>query len=506
MSKQAAASALAEPAPVALSESEGSEGTEGAEETEHIAETEEPTEPDSDTVESEESAGSAGCEESEESEEAEESDEAIANEETEGAEDTVDGLCKSDQVAALAVLKDLVETVQDRSVSWLNGTLKVPAPATTLYVRDLGHIDFPYPPSERLTALYSAGEPASFGKGAETVFDENYRKGRALTTDKYSINLRPELALLDQIKAVLVNAGESQHSIVRAELYRVNVYGPGDFFKEHKDTPQSGQGHFGSLVFCLPTSFEGGTFVLRSPQGEEMKFDWGAKFAEGSHALAETAQEMSVVEYIAFASDLDHWIEPVVSGMRITVTFHLFREGKTSTDEVTRPIVERLINCAAVRAANELLRSKRLSGRNIAFPLVHRYSSSGKAVLKGGDASLFQMLKRLGVHPRVMWYYDRSLYDESDEYYYEQQGQNTNLRPAKWYLASDVESHLEYGIDESVYDGRNPPIEKLADPYEIAWARKPTNQQQTLTFVPYTGNEGASLTCYEGNICILTSW
>jgi hypothetical protein len=61
-------------------------------------------------------------------------------------------------------------------------------------------------------------------------------------------------------------------AIVRAQLYRVSVYGPGDFFKEHNDTPQQGTGHFGSLVFCLPTRFEGGALVIREIYGIEVKY------------------------------------------------------------------------------------------------------------------------------------------------------------------------------------------------------------------------------------------
>jgi hypothetical protein len=43
---------------------------------------------------------------------------------------------------------------------------------------------------------------------------------------------------------------------VKAELYKLNIYGPGDFFKSHVDTPR-GPDMFGSLVICLPTDFTG---------------------------------------------------------------------------------------------------------------------------------------------------------------------------------------------------------------------------------------------------------
>ncbi len=117
---------------------------------------------------------------------------------------------------------------------------------------------------------------------------------------------------------------------MRAQLYRVNIYGPGDFFKEHKDTPQTQSGHFGSLVYCLPTVFEGGAFGLRDPQGKEMRFDWGAKYKDAAVSGSTSTTTTTPVEYVAFASDLDHWVEPVQSGYRVTVTFHLFKESLKS--------------------------------------------------------------------------------------------------------------------------------------------------------------------------------
>jgi hypothetical protein len=71
----------------------------------------------------------------------------------------------------------------------------------------------------------------------------------------------------------------NEYEYVRVELYRVNLHGPGDFFKEHKDTPQAGTGHFGSLVLCLPTQFEGGAFIIQELDGKEVKFDWGTSYA-----------------------------------------------------------------------------------------------------------------------------------------------------------------------------------------------------------------------------------
>jgi hypothetical protein len=48
----------------------------------------------------------------------------------------------------------------------------------------------------------------------------------------------------------------SNGNIVKAELIKLNVYGPGGFFKSHVDSPKGEA--FGSLVIFLPNVFEGG--------------------------------------------------------------------------------------------------------------------------------------------------------------------------------------------------------------------------------------------------------
>lgn len=51
-------------------------------------------------------------------------------------------------------------------------------------------------------------------------------------------------------------------------------------------------------------------------------------------------KKKEVVKWIAFFGDCDHWIEPVTSGYRVTLTYHLFASMKvTSTSSVvTEPI------------------------------------------------------------------------------------------------------------------------------------------------------------------------
>ena len=62
---------------------------------------------------------------------------------------------------------------------------------------------------------------------------------------------------------------------VTAELHKLNIYRENGFFAKHKDTPRA-ETQFGSLVVCLPLSFEGGQLRL-SHGSERSSLDWGKR-------------------------------------------------------------------------------------------------------------------------------------------------------------------------------------------------------------------------------------
>ncbi|KAJ7222075.1 hypothetical protein B0H12DRAFT_1241125 [Mycena haematopus] len=85
------------------------------------------------------------------------------------------------------------------------------------------------------------------------------------------------------------NADEDK--FLKAEMYKLNVYGPGSFFKAHKDTPRS-EDMIGSLVVIFPTI----------------------------HAAR------------VLCHDVTHAVEPVQTGYRVTLTYNLFlADRRTAT-------------------------------------------------------------------------------------------------------------------------------------------------------------------------------
>ena len=71
--------------------------------------------------------------------------------------------------------------------------------------------------------------PASFGRGGHDILDEDYRKAGKLDTQYFAPKFDPErYDLLDIVQDNLLDSADaSQH--IRAELYKLNVYGRSSF-------------------------------------------------------------------------------------------------------------------------------------------------------------------------------------------------------------------------------------------------------------------------------------
>ncbi|KAH9923766.1 uncharacterized protein BXZ73DRAFT_50793 [Epithele typhae] len=260
--------------------------------------------------------------------------------------------------------------------------------------------------------LAAACQPAKFGRNNETVLDETYRKAGKMDREDFLMRFdATESGLLRVVHATLLASVKEMHSI-RAELYKLNVYGEGEFFKAHADTPL-GTNMVGSLVLCLPTAHEGGALFLRHG-GKEWMFDANALLGGRTDALA----------YVAFFSDVEHEVAPVLSGHRVTVTYNLFW-----TSEVPSPLQPQgvtvdapvLANPNAIADSFDALLADRAfmpKGGIIGFGLRHKYPfpRAWKAVkgapdplerlsgwLKGGDAALKLAVEGVGLKPHLRY-------------------------------------------------------------------------------------------------------
>lgn len=121
---------------------------------------------------------------------------------------------------------------------------------------------------QTLDELFSSCSTASFGRGAEEVIDESYRKASKLDPIDFLTNFCPyKSGIIDVIAQLLLPTVQSEPRRVLADLYKLNVYSaPSGKFKAHVDTPRDAK-QFGSLVVCLPVAHEGKTSSPRLRSG-----------------------------------------------------------------------------------------------------------------------------------------------------------------------------------------------------------------------------------------------
>jgi hypothetical protein len=166
---------------------------------------------------------------------------------------------------------------------------------------------------------------------------------------------------------------------------------------------------FGSLVIVFPTPHEGGVLLLRH-RGKEWTFDSGREL---------TAERQPSIRYVAFFSDIEHEVTPVISGHRVTLTYNLYFNdiGPTTASEVSvsQPLL-------STQAANErtfhetfeaLLQNPEFlaDGGTLAFGLRHVYPIEDSlehlyGVLKGSDAVVYRTVRALGFEPVLCLYYE----------------------------------------------------------------------------------------------------
>ena len=230
---------------------------------------------------------------------------------------------------------------------------------------------------EIITLLKSYSKIASFGLNEKEVIDEKIRKAYALSPDKFQLNWHPSQSdILTKIHKFLMPNAKS----IKAELYKLNIYETGGHFQSHVDTPR-GQGHFGTLIICLPNFFTGGILHIKNIQ-----YDWSL-----NHSL---------LNWCAFYGDCHHVIDQVTSGNRITLAYNLYSEEFHLSSITT-------INSKhySLYSILRFIRDKRTNPTILGYWCQHGYShtscSSVKNLnvndLKGVDAFIYQICVELNL-------------------------------------------------------------------------------------------------------------
>lgn len=224
---------------------------------------------------------------------------------------------------------------------------KVSADGVSLTYKGLSTncITFPCHDKIGLADLYHSGQRAMFGIGDKDVMDVTYRSAKKLDPSSFTLDFCPcKSEITSHISSNLFNVPTG----VRAELYKVNVYGPGDFFKEHVDTPRSTD-MFGTLLVCLPTDHKGGDLRLTgnvttvhdyelSDRGSMCSFDDDDEekpcVVEQERETYNFKSSKDNITWVAFFSDVTHEVLPVTEGYRVTVSYNLYYSDVGNAESV----------------------------------------------------------------------------------------------------------------------------------------------------------------------------
>ncbi|KAL0575720.1 hypothetical protein V5O48_006254 [Marasmius crinis-equi] len=287
-----------------------------------------------------------------------------------------------------------------KSDPWSSGTTQVPPENLQFFYRERQNPSLSrflelnsHATANNLDALSASCEKATFGRALEDVFDESYRKAGKMDLEMFAskLDIHQTRILPTAIPRLLREASKRD---VEAELYKLNVYDKGGFFRAHKDTPRN-ERMFGSLVVVFPTPHTGGDLVLRH-DGKEFTFDSG-KVLAGS---------VDTIAFVAFFSDVEHEVLPVTSGHRVTLTYNLYYT--TPSTALSIPLSPNVGDVSQLKVAlSALLDNPNFSpqGGLLGFGLTHSYPViPGQTkledllpVLKGSDQVISAACSELGL-------------------------------------------------------------------------------------------------------------
>ncbi|KAF8531984.1 hypothetical protein JB92DRAFT_2845883 [Gautieria morchelliformis] len=404
------------------------------------------------------------------------------------------------------VLKDLVESLtKTESQFCCGGVIQLHAEQKPciFYKGDGGHahsLELPPTRTDKMQQLLEACVPSSHGRGSETVFDESYRLARELQQGTFALtmDILNESGVLASISA-LTSSRTSSSGLV-ADLYKLNAYTVGGFFKPHRDTPKSAR-HIGTLVVALPIPFEGGDLRV-SHEGKQVLFEWGT-------TCSTSLQDRMALPWAFLFSDVEHEVLPVKSGTRVTLAYDIF------TSKETAPSVFFYTDFKAALNNKDFLPQ----GGKVAVGLSHAYPISSQSLLetfashlKGSDAALHRVLlasgltmELRGVHTPYEVYEEYNEYPDYDEF---GPTRRVGKHDREIMFTSDPAKVKFYDGDYMWMEGED----EVSEQYiydarldrDLIWARKPLREafSNSGCYATY-GNEPAVGTLYVAAAFIL---
>lgn len=161
---------------------------------------------------------------------------------------------------------------------------------------------------------------------------------------------------------------------------------------------------FATLVVVLPSAHKGGRLLLRHKDREFM-FD-SSDLLQG--------KPNGTVAFVAFYSDVEHEVEKVTSGHRVTLTYNLYcGSDDDDVDPVNVGKIEKRKN-HVIEPLRQVLQDPEIlpKGGYLGFGLRYEYPmrnnhdfSKMHIALKGSDAMIYEACEEVGLSPKLQLIY-----------------------------------------------------------------------------------------------------
>jgi hypothetical protein len=340
----------------------------------------------------------------------------------------------------------------------------------------------PLPLNEILaTRVATIAEQAPYGKGTQTVVDTAVRNTLQISPDTISFTNPAWDEALDELVAQAATSLGVQPSSVRAKPYKMLLYGPGGFFKPHRDTEKA-DGMFATLAVQLPSTFTGGSVKVRHG-GKQHTFAMGAgnDCSYGCH-------------FTCHFADCEHEVLPVVLGHRLVMVYSLCWAGNgpqpKSVNELPTSELASLMNEFPLGCGSESL---------IVLGLQHQYtvsslSAHGGDALKGVDQSRYACFRAAYADLHVMLAcvnredleYGGGCYSDSDCSFEMVESEKGAVEFQEVFNTDGSVMSSEIQYPKLIkWDADGPGGHLVADDEDDLWGEGNAGE------VEYTGNEGA---------------
>ncbi len=190
----------------------------------------------------------------------------------------------------------------------------------SLRVRGVGRVRLPVGESAA-KQIIAAAHLAPFGVRDETRYDERVRSTWEIAAADVTLDATFEGTLAAILPTIRRRLGLPLDGVIRPVVDKLLVYGPGQFFSPHQDSERV-DGMLATLVIILPSRHTGGSFAV-THNGQR-------------HVFAPAGRDRDSLTLVAFYADCRHEVEPVKSGHRVALTYHLVHDGAAAERQKTR--------------------------------------------------------------------------------------------------------------------------------------------------------------------------